>query len=291
MSTLTRSRRAETTRRGQVATSPRGWWLSVVLSVLLVAATCYGLVYDEAYRVSPGVRENLPDVLRGQDLLTLMTVPVLLWLAHRARRGSLTAHLGWLGLQLYYLYGYVMYAFAPFNDVFLVYVAVMGLAGYALLDGLFRIDMTAVVDAVEEVPRRGVAGFLIAVALLFYGLWLSMILPAIPGGLPDGRVVYDIASAVHVLDLAFILPLLLATGFLLLRRQAAGVVLAVVLLCKMVTLGLAMLSMNLVFVPAAEQGEVFIWGVVTAVSAVILVAVVRRMQTPGVPWLRPGLWH
>ena len=42
-----------------------------------------------------------------------------------------------------------------------------------------------------------------------------MMVPAIPGGLPAGRVTYDIASTVHVLDLAFVLPLRLATGVLL----------------------------------------------------------------------------
>lgn len=82
--------------------------------------------------------------------------------------------------------------------------------------------------------------FLGLVAGLFTALWLTVILPAIPGDQPEGRATYDIASAVHVLDLAFIMPLLFATAWLTFHGRVIGVVLAAMLLAKMVTLSLAL---------------------------------------------------
>ena len=275
---------------GARAASTVPLWYSAMIAVLLMAVTGYGLLDADAYRVSPGVREDFPDVMRGQDVVTLLTVPLLAWSAYRARTGSLRMHLLWLGLVLYYAYTYVIYAFSPYNDVFLAYVILIGMTGYALLDGLFRLDLRAVAPAAVAVPRRGLAVFLAVVGCFFTALWLAMILPAIPGDLPAGRVTYDIASAVHVLDLAFIMPLLFATAWLTYRGRVIGVVLAAVLLAKMVTLGLALLAMNLGFTDSPNAGEIALWVVVAAVAAAVLTRVLRAMQTPAAPWMRSRLW-
>jgi hypothetical protein len=76
--------------------------------------------------------------------VTLLTVPLLAWSAYRARAGSLRMHLLWLGLMLYYAYSYIIYAFSPYNDMFLLYVALIGMSFYALLDGLFRLELRAI---------------------------------------------------------------------------------------------------------------------------------------------------
>lgn len=83
-------------------------WYSLLLALPLTAATVYGLVADDAYRTAADIAAQG----RGQDLLTLLTVPLLVWAAGRARAGSLRAHLLWVGLMLYYLYSYLMYGLA-----------------------------------------------------------------------------------------------------------------------------------------------------------------------------------
>ena len=275
---------------GGRAASTLPLWYSAMIGLLLIVVTGYGLLNADAYRVSPGVREDFPDVMRGQDVLTLLTVPLLAWSAYRARTGSLRMHLLWLGLVLYYAYSYLIYAFSPYNDVFLPYVMLIGMSVYALLDGLFRLDLRAVAPAAVAVPRRGLAVFLAVVGCFFTALWLAMILPAIPGDLPGGRVTYDIASAVHVLDLAFIMPLLFATAWLTYRGRVIGVVLAAVLLAKMVTLGLALLTMNLGFTDSPNAGEMALWVVVAGVAAAALTRILRAMKAPAAPWMRPRLW-
>ncbi len=85
--------------RSRAAGSALPVWYSLLLAVPLTAATGYGLLSADAYRTPADIAAQG----RGQDLLTLLTVPLLLWAARRARAGSLRAHLLWLGLMLYYV--------------------------------------------------------------------------------------------------------------------------------------------------------------------------------------------
>lgn len=266
---------------------------TATLVLVLLAATTFGLFVDGAYRAPAGVRPTLPETLRGQDLVTLLAAGALLWGGMRARRGSLAGHIVWLAVCLYVPYTYLMYVVAPYNDALLVYIAAIGLGLYGLIDGLFRLDASAIGDAFAAVPRRSAAWFLIAVALLFVTLWLVDIISVWPGGIPDTLFTYDIPSIVHVLDLGVVLPLLVITGVLLLRGHPIGPVLAAIVLVKTVTLGLALLSMN-AFV-AASGGEVnasepVIWTAVVLISGGWLVVGARRMRPVAAPWLRPTLW-
>lgn len=289
--TTVMGRRSRSTPTTQVLPGrPLPVGFSVVLGILLLVATGYGLLTGDPYPMSPGIQETFAAAMRGGDLLTLLTVPVVIWAAVRARAGSARAHLAWLGLLLYYAYTYVMYAFAPFTDVFLAYVAIMGLSSYGLLDGLLRLDVAAVAESLVDAPRRATGWFLLVVSGLFTMMWLAMIVPAIPGGLPDGRMTYDIASAVHILDLAFVLPLLAATGMMLLRGHPAGPALAGVLLVLKSTLGLALLSMSFTFADTPAWGEAGLWTTIVLVSVGWIAAGLRRMQPVEEPWIRRSLW-
>lgn len=289
MTSHTTSRPVGPTARPRRSASPA--WYDDLLAVLLAGATTYGLVVDGAYRVSPGIRADFPDVMRGQDVLTLLTVPVLLWTAHRARNGSLASHLVRLGLLLYYAYSYLIYAVAPYDDAFLMYVGILGLSVFGLLDGVFRLDASVVEHSVDARHSRGTGGFLVGVGALFVVLWLSMLLPAIPGDLPAGRVTYDIASTVHVLDLSMVLPLVIATGSMLLRRQPMGVTLGVLLLTKITTLGLALLSMGLLFSEDPNAGEMGMWAVIATVAAVLLLRLLHEVGRPVHPFMRASIWR
>lgn len=267
-------------------------WTSWLLGGVLVAATLYGLLVGDAYRSTP-TRPDLHAVLRGQDALTLLAVPVLVRAAHRARAGSLRAHVVWLGILLYVPYTYLMYVVVPHNDAFLLYVAAIGLGFYLLLDGLLRVDVHALRIAFTATPKRVVGWFLAVTGGLFVVMWLAMIVPTIPGGIPDGLFVYDVPSTVHVLDLAFVLPLLIGTGVGLLRGHVAAPLLAGVLLVKTVTLGLALLAMNLgaaLLGGGLNPGEAVLWSVVIAGSAALLVWSGRRLGPLPSRWLRPSLW-
>jgi hypothetical protein len=272
---------------------PLPLWYSLLLAGVLVLATGYGLLVDGAYPAPAGVRPTLPETLRGQDVVTLLAALALVWAAVRARAGSLAAHIVWLAVCLYVAYTYLMYVVTPYNDALLLYIAAIGLGTYGLVNGLVRVDARAAAEAFVDVPRRGLAWFLIVVGSLFAALWLVDILAVWPGGTPDNLFVYDLPSIVHVLDLAIVLPLLVLTGVLLLRDHPVAVLLAALVLVKTLTLGLALLAMN-AFVAAStgslDPGEPVLWSVLVLASLAWLVVGARRMRAVPPPWLRPGVW-
>ena len=272
---------------------PLPLWYSLLLAGVLVAATLYGSLVEGAYRAPAGVRPSLPATLRGQDAVTMLAAVALVWGAVRARAGSLAGHIVWLAVCLYASYTYLMYVVTPYNDALLLYITAIGLATYGLINGLFRLRADAVAVAFADVPRRGVAWFLLVVAGLFTTRWLVDILAVWPGGIPDGLFTYDIPSIVHVLDLGVVLPLLMLTGVLLLRGHPVAPVLAALVLVKTLTLGLALLSMN-AFIAASggaiDPAEPFLWTAIVVVTLVWLVRGARRMHAVPHPWLRPSIW-
>jgi hypothetical protein len=269
---------------------PLPLWYSLILAVPLTAATAYGLLADGAYRTPADIAAQG----RGQDLLTLLTVPLLLWAASRARSGSLRGHLLWLGLMLYYTYSYLMYALAtPYNDAFLAYLAALALSGYGLLDGLVRVDVYRARPAFGWVPRRGLGWYLLTVGVAFAALELTPILSALPGGIPPGGFAPGMPNPVYALDLTLFLPMCLATAVLLWRNHPAGPVLAAVVLTKKATLGLAIVAM-IVFQSAAGEpvGAMMtaVFAAITAIDLGVLAFGATRVRDDSGDWLRRGWW-
>lgn len=212
----------------------------------------------------------------AQDLVNLVVVtPAVLVLAVLALRGSLGAHLAWLGFVTFTVYNYVIYVFSiHFGPLFLVWVAVFGASLYALVGGLAALDFAEVRAAFGARPFRGSAGFLLFSAVLFGGLWLSDIVPALVDGTAP-QAVTDVGlptSPVHVLDLAVFLPAVAAVGVQLWRRRPLGYVGAVPMLLFLALTGLPILTTVLV---ADARGEDAAWqllapvGTITVVSAVL----------------------
>jgi hypothetical protein len=279
--------------RDEAAGRPAPLTVTLLLAGVMVTAALHGLLVDGAYPAPEGVRPTLPETLRGQDVVNLLAAVALIWGGVRARAGHLLGHIVWLAICLYISYTYLMYAVAPYNDALLLYIAGIGLGVFGLVHGLVRLRERPVAEAFADLPRRGLAWFLLALAGLFSTMWLADILAVWPGGVPEGLFVYDIPSIVHVLDLGIVLPLLAITGVMLLRGHPVAPVLAVMLLVKTLTLGLALLSMN-AFIAASvgltDPSEPAIWSVVVAVSLAWLAFVLRRMREPVDPWLRTSIW-
>jgi hypothetical protein len=74
--------------------------------------------------------------------------------------------------------------------------------------------------------------YFIFVAMIFYFLWLSEIIPAIAGStVPQSLAEAGlITNPVHVIDLSVLLPGIFITGILLLKGKKPGIILAPVIL-------------------------------------------------------------
>ncbi len=192
------------TTSGGRAERPAPWWLwlSVPIATLAIAASFSGIFVGSVYARET---ENFAAQGVGQDIANLIAYPALLLLAWAASRGSVRAYLGWLGVLVYSVYAYAIYAFdVRFNALFLVYVAVLGLSIYALVGGLAAIDPVRVKEAFGPgTPVRSTWVVLVILGVMFYIQWLSEDLPAILGGkTPQSLLDAGLpTSPVHVLDM------------------------------------------------------------------------------------------
>ena len=197
----------------------------------------------------------------------MVASPAGLILAALALRGSLRAYLLWLGVLTFTVYNYVIYTFSiPFGPLFLLWVAVFGLCLYALIGGVTAVEHKAVESSFMS--RRAstvVAWFLIITAVLFGLLWLSEDVPALLSGTTPQSLI-DMAlptNPVHILDLGFFIPAVIATGVLLLRRKPLAYTLAPSCIVFLVLTGVPILLTPVV---QAVRSETAAWSVVVPIG-------------------------
>jgi hypothetical protein len=220
--------------------------LTLIVILLVPVATLAGLLVPGFYRDTAWM---IPQA-RGQDLVTLLVAEPLLIGAFVATRWSrVVAPLVWMGSLSYVLYTYAMYSYtANFNALFLVYVALFSASLFALIDVLVHLDLVQAVAAVRPtLPARTIAAYLALVGSLFAVAWLGQIIPAtLQGTVPTSIALAKTpTSAVHVQDLAVVIPLLFAAAAWLWRRRPWGFVVAPVLLVLADVMLLALLAMGI----------------------------------------------
>jgi hypothetical protein len=242
-------------------------WLSIAADLLAVAGSVIALVVDRIYA---GLTPAFLPQAYAQDIANLAVAsPAWLVLAALALRGSLRAYLLWLGVLTFTVYNYVIYTFSvPFGPLFLLWVAVLGLSLYALIGGVTALDRGVVESRFSN--RRAVkivAWFLIVVAILFGLLWLSEDVPALLNGRTP-QSVSDMGlptNPVHILDLAFFLPAVIATGIGLLKRKPLAYAAAPSFIVFLVLTGIPILLTPVV---QTARGEPAAWGVVVPIGTI-----------------------
>jgi hypothetical protein len=209
----------------------------------------------------------------AQDVVNLaVVVPAFALLVVLARRGGVVGHLLLLGVLAFTVYNYAIYALAiHVGPLFLVWTAVLGGALYALVGGLRAVRTEVVQDRLNGARASGVAWFLVIVGALFALLWLKEILPASWSGgqLRSATELGLPSNPVHVLDLAFYLPAVIATGLTLRRRHPLALALAPGMLVFLLLTSLPILVTPLV---SSARGEAAAWGVLPPVGVIAALA-------------------
>lgn len=265
------------------ATRQTAWlWLTAPIAILLAIATGGELLGDDLLHDTPYcVAQAI-----GQDFITLtVALPVLVIGAIFAGRGSERARLVWLGALIYVVYTYVIYAFhVRFNPLFLVYVALLGCSLYALIGGLATTDFQGVkARFTQRTPVKAVSIFLAMMSAVFYLLWLSETVPALVAGEVPQSVTDNgtPTSAVHVLDMAWILPAMALAAVWLWRKRAIGYTLAGALLTftPLLTAAImAMITSMILYGHPVAVGMAAIFGIVSAASLGMLVWYLRELE-------------
>ena len=241
-------------------------WLSIAAALLAIAGSIISLSVKSIYA---GLTSAfLPQAL-AQDIANLAIVsPLWLILASLALRGSLRAYLLWLGVLTFTVYNYVIYTFSvPFGSLFLLWVAVLGMCIYSLLGGVTAVDHKVVASSfASRLAIQVVAWFLIVTGVLFSFLWLSEDIPALLSNTRPQSLV-DMAlptHPVHILDLGFFLPAVIATGVMLIRRKSLAYTLAPSFIIFLILTGIPILITPVV---QSVHGEAGAWGVVVPIGA------------------------
>lgn len=274
--------------RGTGLRLPRIWtWMAVAAATLAMAGNVVGLLAVD--RIYGEETPALVNAAIAQDIVGLVVLgPLLLALAVGASRGSLGSWLCLLGGLSFTTYNYAIYAFSVhFGPLFLVWVVVLGLSSAALVGGLATLDRAVVFARFAGTAVRGAGWFLVVVAALFGLLWLREIVPDLLAGRPSSSAVdWDVpTNPVHVLDLAFFLPAVVASGVLLLRGHWLGYTTAA---GQLVFLGLTCLPVLVTPFVAQARGDEPGWsvlvpiGIVAIATAVVLARLLRRTtRRPG----------
>jgi hypothetical protein len=224
----------------------------------------------------------------GQDAVDLfVVVPLLVGILPLLRRDSVRAWLVWVGLMFYVAYSYVLYSFfVHFGPLFLVYVGALGMSFYAIVGSFVAVDRRQLETLFNRtrVPYAA-AGLLIGQAALFGVLWLSQIADALISGQPPAEVMSlgFMVNPIHVLDLAFALPAIMAAGVLLWRRHALGFLFGPPLLTFSALMSLAIGGMSVATMwdngesLTAIAGALVPWAVMSTANLGAAIDLLRRV--------------
>jgi hypothetical protein len=179
----------------------------------------------------------IPAVLRGTAVMNgsargtalavlLLGVPALAVSMALAWTGSARAVLCWLGAAAFLLYNSVLFLFAtPFNQLFLLDVAMLALAAWSVGALLWQTDVAGLGRRFSDrAPVRGVALYMWVIVVLNALAWLNRIVPALASG---GQAAFLRGTGlptnpIFVQDLALWLPLIAVAAAWLWRRRAWG---------------------------------------------------------------------
>jgi hypothetical protein len=259
--------------------------LAILLAISLAAVSFGGGFF-------PGIYEReVPSMAAqgaGQDLVDLfLVVPLLLLSLVFLRQGSRGALFVFGGTVFYVLYSFVIYAFGVhFNAMFFLYCTTLGLGLYLFVLVMIeagRMEIEAWFG--PRVPSRSVGSYLLAVAAMFYALWLKDTLPAVvAGSVPKSVSDYGLlVNPVHVLDMAVALPGLIVTAILLFRKGRLGYILAPMALVFTIILAVALAGMVVMVQVRGLAEDAFvavIFLVLAVVSAFLLYLYLRSMKAP-----------
>jgi len=220
----------------------------------------------------------------AQDYITLfLALPLLLLSFMGYRKGSVRAHLVLCGVLGYFLVTYLFYtAMAMYNEMYLAYVALLGLSFYGLLitlKPLLSVDWTERFSS--KTPRKFAGWFLIINAIMIASLWLQVVLPPLfDGSIYPPDLNHYTTLIVQGFDLGLLLPASFISGFLLLKKRSGGYLAATIYL---VFLSVLMTALSAKIIAMAAHGAevipvIFIIPTINIITIICSVLMVRGIK-------------
>lgn len=181
----------------------------------------------------------------AQDIVTMIVgIPLLLFSLYKSKtfkgRFVLTGTLG------YFLYTYTSYVFYwSFNQLFLIYVALMSLSFFAFILSFNNLDLEQISSRFSEaLPINFLGNFQIILGIIITVMWMGRLAPILHGKPPIGLEHYT-TLVIQALDLGFVVPISIFSGISLKRRRPLGYALTCIILVKAVTLCTSIIAMTI----------------------------------------------
>jgi len=171
----------------------------------------------------------------AQDLVSLiMGIPLLGCALFLFNKGKTKGKLLLSGALGYFLYTYMSYSFLwNYNSFFLLYVALMSLSAFALVLTIMNINIDDLKNQFnDKLPRKFIGGVQIFIGIMIGLMWLAKIVPSITNNsVPVGLEHYT-TLVIQAMDLAFVMPLAILSGILLIKRNRFGYLLSSIMIIK-----------------------------------------------------------
>lgn len=183
---------------------------------------------------------------KAQDVITFFIgVPLLLISLLMMRKGSLKGKLLLTGTLGYFMYTYISYTFlSMFNSLFLLYVLLMSASFFAFVLSMLSYDLNKLKQSFNsKLPVKFIGGFQLFFSIAIGVLWLGKILEAMKYNITPAGIDHYTTLVIQGLDLGFIVPVGLISGYMLLKRKALGYLLSSVVIMKGFTMGAALTAM------------------------------------------------
>jgi hypothetical protein len=239
-------------------------WLIPMIGMLALFAILMGLFYEtpgEPYPITSFRGEEVTinghglyyydtvssaAQMQGNDIIALILgLPLLVISTVLAFRGSLRGRLLLTGTMGFFLYTYLsMSMLTAYNMLFLVYVVLFTMSLYAFILCMLSFDLADLPRHFsEKLPRGWIAAVLFAVGGFLFLAWIGRVVPELLNPQIPPALENTTTRVIQALDLSLIVPLVILSGVLLLRRSAWGYLLSSVAVLKGLTMALAVSTM------------------------------------------------
>jgi len=199
------------------------YWVSGALAVVSVVAAAGTFFVPGVLRGTAVMNGSA----RGTAIVMLAAgLPLLMVSMYVASRGSIRARVVWLGAVAYFLYNSVMFILGtPFNQLYLVYEAMLGLSTWSAVFVIRTIDLGSFRQRFSaSLPARAIALYMLAIVTLNTLVWLRGAVPGVlsssPPAILEGTGLVTVPT--YDQDFAFWLPLTATAAIWMWRGQVWG---------------------------------------------------------------------